>query len=160
MDHVLRGEDHDDRPAHRHVQLVADGEVIRRAELAVRARIRDLPLELLGVNRDRVGVGRNAVAALDLFPVVVAHEPQRDDGDRRNRGPHHLGLGVAVRVVRFAARPPPVLDHEPDQPRFHDHEGEPRDDQDREEQAVDLGGERRPLERQPPGHGAVSLTER
>src|SRR2546423_14503325 len=46
--------------------LVADGKVIGAPQRAVSARIGDLPLELLGVYGDRVGVRRNAVPALDL----------------------------------------------------------------------------------------------
>src|SRR2546422_5269972 len=77
---------------------------------------------------DRVGVGRNAVAPLDLDPVMVADETERHHGDRGDRGPDYFRARVAVRVKRLATRTVPVLDGEPDQPDLDEHERDAGDD--------------------------------
>src|SRR5258708_21802097 len=104
MDEVLGRESHHHVAVQREVELVANRVVVGGAELTVGSRVGVLPLKLLGVHGDRVGVRRHAVAPFDLFPVVVADQAERHDRHGGEGGPPDLPPLFSPRGV---TGPPP-----------------------------------------------------
>ncbi|CAA9392419.1 MAG: hypothetical protein AVDCRST_MAG64-1252 [uncultured Phycisphaerae bacterium] len=122
------------------------------AELAVRARVDDVPLELLADDeelRPLALVGRlaEAVAVPDL--LRRQRDPDQDDG--RHDRPGHLEAGVAVAEDALAALgAEAVLDREVDEQRLDDDEDHHRDPEDHVEQPVDVRAVPGEVLRQPP----------
>src|SRR5437899_457453 len=83
------------------VALIEEGLVVRRAKLAIRAGVRELPVELLGGDRhDEVGRRHRH---LDLRPRGDAEEGQDDEDQRGRDGPRDLERRAAVGIARAPA---------------------------------------------------------
>src|SRR5947199_1030961 len=137
VDHVARLEQHADRLVDGDVDVVVHDHVVVGVELAVGARVGDLPVELLGGHLDHHVRGRDVL--LDVGPGLAADEGEDDEQDGGRDGPRDLERGVAVAV----GRPAPVLvaiEHEEDEERdLHHQKGRPRDVVDDVEEAVYVG---------------------
>jgi len=124
VDDVLRGQIDSYDLVHRHVQLVLDREFVL-VEFAVGSRISDLPIELL--RHHLVEHVARRPMLLDIGPGRAAHQRQNDEDDRGRRGPDNLETGVALDILRLAAGPVAIANHE-DHHRDHDRDPDEHDD--------------------------------
>jgi hypothetical protein len=158
VDDVLRLEDDVDHLVHRHVDLVEELLVVLGAELAVRARVRDLPVELLGRDLDDEIARRQG--HLDARPGRHRQHGQDHEDDRGHDGPDDLERGGAVRVARAPPGPVTVRDQERDHRDRDQDEGHAGDPVDDVEQPVDIPPVRRDVFRQPPVEHAICPSSR
>ncbi len=113
MDHVLAVEANDDLRADRKMELIERQDVVGCVELSVRARIADVPGELLRGDLELHRVFGHAL--LDLGPDAPREQGEDDADDRWNDRPDDFEPVVTVGVVRSPAFPMPVADQEVDQ---------------------------------------------
>src|SRR5438034_4418784 len=122
VDHVARLEQHPDRLVDGDVDVVVHDDVVVGVELAVRARVGDLPVELLGGHLDHHVRGRDAL--LDVGPGLAADEGGDHEQDGGRDGPRDLERSVAVREGGPASVPVAVEDDEDEERRSEEHTSE------------------------------------
>src|ERR1700719_3743051 len=140
VDDVLRRQIDPHDLVHGDVQLVVHRE-LALAEFAVGARVGDFPVELFRVHLVE-HVARRPML-LDIGPGRAAHDSQGDQDNGGRRGPDHLETRITLDVLRLAAGPGAIADHED---HYSDHHRDPDDHHDPEDQLeepVDPGTEGR-----------------
>ena len=127
---------------------------LRRAELAVRPRVDEFPIELLARRaHDNVGARR---LAFDLGPNIRAmnidEQIQHDDDGEGNENPGKLAPGVSKRVGGFAAGRAAIADDEIEDQSFGENKPHGDDVEDEPEDSIHIAAVGRDIFRKPVLH--------